>query len=478
MQMYGDKKRERSFARMLKNVLKTQHFMRFDEFIIRDLLELDDGQTIGEEERKQAWLVFKKRTHSRQIASLPTMRKWFGLTDYARPHREHIFEMALVMQFGREKTQEYLMHGILEPSFQINDYQELIYLYGLDNGLTFETCQKLIAHFELQMDASVEILQTQKTSVIQQQYEEIKHKSTEEFMLWMTDNTAFFKGYSKTTLEYFVQYKVEIIKYIRSDALAELEDLLAQTDYAAWRAKKRLIKRSQKELIGQYVALNQKRKKNKLSDVLVGNILELSQIAYSDYENNSLMLSEVFAPNLKGATSCIPGSSIKGMSAKHLSDILNVATQKERAIRVAQSLRQLTPMKGDAVCPEYIQQLVLEYSKGKAIVNTVDDAKDWLGHFQKEQKRRQLLLQRSDLLPLVLYIAQRRYFETIDNDLVRYDAETAKQYFIDLANGVLNACNMATIHPEYELDMALLVCFQEKDFFNYSDILEVLYGNI
>lgn len=452
--------------------------MRFDEFIIKEMLGNLNSETITEDHRRDAWLIFKERTNSKAIASLPTMRKWFGIVSYARPHREHIFEMALEMKLGREKTQEYLMHGILEPSYQINDYQEMIYLYGIDNELTFEECQKMIAHFETQLDVDVEILQTKKTSVMQEQYEKCKTVSKEEFLLWMADNAEFFKGYSKTTLEYFVQYKMEIVKYIRGDALAELEELLRETDYDEWKSKKLFSKKSDKELLSQYISLNQKRKKNKMSQSLMGNVLELSQLAYSDYDNNALILSEVFAPNLKGASSCIPGSSIKGMSAKHLSDVVNVSVQKERAIRVAQGLRLLGRLSDAEECPEHIVALVQEYSKGKENVATVAEAKEWLSHFQKEQKRRQLLIQRSDILPLVLYVAQRRYMETVNNELVCYNAEDARSYFVNLANSVLNACNMAVISEQYELDMALLVCFQEKDFFNYSDILEVLYGNI
>ena len=52
-------------------------------------------------------------------------------------------------------------------------------------------------------------------------------------------------------------------------------------------------------------------------------------------------------------------------------------------------------------------------------------------------------------------------------------------FFTDLADIVaqtaaLTACNMAPISRTYELDTALLTCFQPEEMYGYPDVLEVL----
>lgn len=44
----------------------------------------------------------------------------------------------------------------------------------------------------------------------------------------------------------------------------------------------------------------------------------------------------------------------------------------------------------------------------------------------------------------------------------------------DFTNTTLNACNMAPLSEKYELDMALLTCFQPEEMYTYPDVLEVL----
>ena len=56
----------------------------------------------------------------------------------------------------------------------------------------------------------------------------------------MIENAASFKGYSKTTLDYFRKYKKLILQYAKRDAQDELERLLSETDYAVW-CQRRLL---------------------------------------------------------------------------------------------------------------------------------------------------------------------------------------------------------------------------------------------
>lgn len=89
-----------------------------------------------------------------------------------------------------------------------------------------------------------------------------------------------------------------------------------------------------------------------------------------------------------------------------------------------------------------------------------------------EGVHRCIVIQRSDILPLILHVAQLYYRR--DSEEKRYDAEVAKKYFKDFANTTLNACNMAPLSEKYELDMALLTRFQPEEMYTYPDVLEVL----
>lgn len=137
--------------------------MRFDEFIMERM-----GYPWGENEpdkqtRRQAFLVFRQRTGRVDFASLPTMHRWFGLEKYHRPSRQAVFQMAFAMGLDREETKQYLMVGIGEPSFYVNDYQEMIYLYGIDHKKSMEQCEKMIAFYEENLEDNVVISHTRST---------------------------------------------------------------------------------------------------------------------------------------------------------------------------------------------------------------------------------------------------------------------------------------------------------------------------
>ena len=97
-----------------------------------------------------------------------------------------------------------------------------------------------------------------------------------------------------------------------------------------------------------------------------------------------------------------------------------------------------------------------------------------MSQLNKDNKRRCLLLQRDDILPMLLYLAQQRY--TREKEDI-YDKEEAKQYFVDMANSALNTCNMPVINEAFRLDFLLLQCFSDEEMFSYSEILSVLGGD-
>jgi hypothetical protein len=47
-------------------------------------------------------------------------------------------------------------------------------------------------------------------------------------------------------------------------------------------------------------------------------------------------------------------------------------------------------------------------------------------------------------------------------------------HFRNLADNTMNACNMAVLSEKYQLDVALLSCFQENEMFSYAELLDAL----
>jgi hypothetical protein len=168
--------------------------------------------------------------------------------------------------------------------------------------------------------------------------------------------------------------------------------------------------------------------------------------------------------------------SIRRMTGKHLSDLFNIPLQQERAIRLAQAGRALESMSDDKPCPEWIQLLGERYSKGRLQFRTIKEARDWVDEYAKEHRRRCLMVQRGDILPMILYVAQQDYIKSIGNQMEQYKASDARKAFEDLANSTLGACKMADLSEDYEIDVALLACFQKDEMHTYSDVLDVVSG--
>ena len=87
-----------------------------------------------------------KRAH---VANRQTIRRWFGLGTQDEetlnpPNRKSIYKIAFALGLSMEETEEYLQYGISQAGFQVNDYEEFICMYCLENGMSQEKCQKMI----------------------------------------------------------------------------------------------------------------------------------------------------------------------------------------------------------------------------------------------------------------------------------------------------------------------------------------------
>lgn len=472
--MTGNKK---TLTVALADMKRRRQFKNFSAFIMDNLgVELTGENEEQEKQRRDAFALFRQRTGNQEIASIPTMKKWFGIGGKATPAREQIYHMCFAMKLTATDAEEFLTEGICEPAFQINDYQETIFVYGLENRKTYEECLDMIDELEDRMAEDLSFAQINGTQMLLDEFQHYKRLSKKEFMDWMVERSGYFKGYSKTTLNYFLKYKKLILDYVRQDAKEELEQLLAETDYDNWCRNRPLLSKDPKKRIYKYMETHSTGKKDVLSQDLCENIRELVNIAYTGKNANIQLLSEVFhdSNSSKEKENGMGYESIDSMTGKHLSDLLNISTQKERFFRVRQAQRTLEKMEPQQECPAWILELTKDYSRKHRDIATVEEARAWSADYLKEHKRRCLNIQRSDILPMILYVAQRRYMEEIQHDMSNYKQKDALTFFENLANSTLSACNMCSLNDEYELDAVLRACFHTEEMYTYAEVLEVI----
>ena len=462
----------KTFTMALMNIKQEAHFRDFSEFIMEKMGMLPEGE-ITETMRREAYKRFREQTGKEAFATLPTIRKWFGIGGSAVPDREQVYRICLAMGLSVADCQEYLIYGIHEPAFQVNDYREVILVYGLENHKSYEQCQQMILDFEQRLTHVMSFAQTCGTQTLMGEFQVRKTLEWQEFLEWMMENASSFKGYSKTTLDYFRKYKKLILQYAKKDAQEELERLLSETDYSVWCQHRLYDPRNYRRNIRKYVNAQSKGRKKTISDGLKASITELCSLAYTEKESNARLLSEVFQPKKDDKESTSDCQSVNSMTEKHLSDLLNVPLHKERFFQTRQAELELENMDEESQCPVWILKLSQEYGRGMNRNATVGEAKEWIASYRKENKRRCLQIQRQDILPLILYVAQHRYLEEIGQDMSSYCQKDALELFRTLADSTLAACNMSRLNEAYELDAVLCACYQAEDMFGYAELLEL-----
>lgn len=458
-------------TRFIENWKKqhTDHiFIEFDVFIIRELGYSFHSKQELERQRRRAFLDFRKRTGHFSFASLPTMRKWFGIGGYSRPRREQVLAICLKLRTGREKAQEYLMNGLGETAFQIRDHREVIFMYGLENQVAYEDCLDLIEQFESQWHFQKMQGNRMSDTDFERTFMKRKGESAESFLSWMLSEQKFFTGYQDVILDALQQCRKEVVYYIKKDAREKLEDLLAETNYKKWLNGKNYYDLEPRELLRRFVKTCQKAKYSEVSQNMRDNILELSSIAYSPLETNSKLLAEVFP--FAGNTVF---DQIKGMSAKHLSDLFNVSLQRERLLVTNQTCRELNHLNAGSRCPDWVNGVAARCNRHFSEFETVEDALRELTKYKEEQRRRCINIRRSDVLPMVHYAAQCRYLDRIEQDVEKYSGEKARAFFVELADRMLRTCQMAPLNEAYELDALLLACFQPDEMYFFPEVLEL-----
>lgn len=455
-------------------------FETFDIFIISQMgYELQGTKEENEQLRKEAYHTFLHRMQGEKPASLPTIRRWFGIHGNMTPTREQIFRVAFALGLSLEKTEEYLTKGISQPGFQINDYMEIMAMYGLENHWTFEKYQSRRKEYEQNLAKEHEISHEGNTQWIMREFQHLKHEPEEQFMYWMWKHAKVFKGYSKTTQEYLNKYRQTVLEYMRRDVKKSLDLLLAETGYDNWKQKRRLrLPEGELECIRKYLKWNKRAKNKEVSEDLAKNILELAKLAYSQSGQNTRLIREIFPTIRQGKEERLsfPKELAKPVTDKYISDLFHIPERNEMQIHIRQAMTELEKLEEEDECPEYIKNRIFEYSKGHVTVESVGEAEAWLEKFDAEGRRRRLMVKRSDLLPMILYVAQQRYLEQMAEKHQEYCQSEAKKLFLTMANAVMIGCNMPEISEKYRYDRLLLDCYQEEEMYGYGDIPEMILG--
>lgn len=141
-------------------------------------------------------------------------------------------------------------------------------------------------------------------------------------------------------------------------------------------------------------------------------------MAYSETGQNTKLLAELFE------------SSAGTMTHKYLSDLFHIPERNEMHIRSRQAIQKLEKYDDEEPCPPDIAEMIDRFGKGKAVVESVGEAKEWLEEFDNDGKRRRLIVKRSDLLPMICYVAQQRYRAQIADAVETYSQSEAQKVFL------------------------------------------------
>lgn len=230
----------------------------FDTFLMEKHCKSFAGEQ--EERRRETYRILNKKLKGRKVASYSTLQSWLGLKKKTMPDREHIFRLAFALELTYEELEEYLQKGALLPGVQINDYQEIIWIYGLENHLSWDECQDMIQVFEAHICQDVVIEQKTHTDKLWSYYGEWNQLSPEKFLKEMYKQAGMFKGYGKTALKYFVAYKNEILECVRKEAMESLIQELESVGFYEWARENSIEEWEYKEAVLRYVKNETRRK--------------------------------------------------------------------------------------------------------------------------------------------------------------------------------------------------------------------------
>lgn len=461
---------------------REKYFHSFDQYLIEQWG--DSSEKDEEKKRKAACEKMMSVLKGQKVAKNTTLRSWFGLKGRTKPGREHFFRLALALKLTPEKAQEYLQKGLLMPGIQVNDYREMIYYYGLEKQLSYEECQGMIEIFQSQLSQDFVLEQSTHTDELWELYYGWKSLDKIHFLQTMCENAGKFKGYGKTALKYYLKYRNEILEYVRQDSKLQLEMALQKTDFYIWVRQQRIPEEIQLQEVPRYIKNASRRTSMPLNQELKNEIQSLYWIVSAKEDRSADLIAEIYSTaleeeecgNKKGRKKPYHSrqkynlpASIRFPTNAYLSHLLGVSVQKEKEIRISQALTYVRHQPEEKKCPDWVRETIEKYCGKREQSITCGQAYKYLKKSLSAQKKCCVMIQREDLLPLVHYVAQRRYEEMC---LESYNYKDARRMFTELADTTLAACQMAPLKENQELDFLLLSCYRKKEMLSLAKIIE------
>ena len=437
--------------------IREYFYKKFDSFMIEKWRGSPLEDPIPVSQREEAYARFYQKVKRAHVANRQTIRRWFGLGTQDEetlnpPNRKSIYKIAFALRLSMEETEEYLQYGISQAGFQVNDYEEFICMYCLENGMSQEKCQKMIDFFEEKCAGKLTVEQQSKTNWLKEQFQIVKEYSEEDFFVWICRHRKYFKGYSLTVLNYYHKLVEKCLVWYREEVKKSLAMELKKVGFYEWLDESRREEELVSQDIQRFVKNRCRSKTNPLSKSCARDIREMTAKVFADRDRLCDLVTGVYSTvplrfqgrNKRGKMYKELEGEIRTVDSKYVSELLNVAVlkeqQMERYIKLAQEKD-----------PEKQKKLQQEIRKSGQRVRVV---------------------QRSDLLILAQYIIYKEAAEQESLEDYEYDAQRVKDKFIHYANGILDSCGMRRVDPEYMLDYLLLSCFDEKEMYLFSEVLE------
>lgn len=416
-------------------IVMQQDFHCFHNFLTEKILEKKplSNTTYSEDERYNAYRICLDKIKHEHITSTQTLKKWFGINGISKPNREQLIHLFFALGLSDEQASEWFVRGVLEPDFQVNDFREILYCYGLHNHLSYDETADMIDTFLNNLDYDFSVEFHNQTNQLWNNYKKNQEKSPEAFLTWMHTNQQNFKGYSQSVITFFRELQKEILEANHEEAKVRLEELLGETRFPV-EQKFYTNKRGHRAIL-RYLNKCECGKGEVLSQELIQMIRELLQITESPTDNNSELIDELFPEKNQYR---LPHNrrrqrgEIRIFNNKYLTELLNIGEQKEKEF----------------------YQMIKEKKQGVS----------------NDKNTTYRLIDRHDLLPMIFCVAQKRYSKQF-NDMY-YDCESARKLFVDLANQILADCGMALFDKDkYEVDHMLYQAYQNDDMLSYSDVI-------
>lgn len=461
----------------------------FDRFLLEKWRASEDGDS--EKERRAACRRFQKALRDKNVAAPGTIRAWFGLGKKSEPNREKMVQLAFALRLRTKELDEYLQKGLRMPGIQVNDYRELIYYYGLEHEMEMQECDRMILVFEKHMCRAYVPLQETHTVKLWKYYESWHEKDPVHFLKEMCVHAEMFKGYSKTTLDHFKRLKTELLQDIRHRIRENLTIDLRTLGYPEEISPQTIEASCEKEKIHRFlknISRHVEVKNNPAKQALIQSVRRDCSVVYSGHERNRDLLRELYSPAVSSQSGKVLFSKknkrmqttygLSYMTERHISDLVGISIQKEREIRLAQAIACLSEETAEDICPEWIRKMIETEDAGAAgqkqeyAALTVEQARKLLVKMHQQQRTRCLLIQREDLLPLIMEVARRKYCRQQEKLGEKPDPKEARRYFSTMANTILADCSMAPLDERYALDKLLLESFGGEVVECFADLLE------